>query len=124
MPLPRGYTMGAQHEYRAPRNAPAERRAMTRTPQDNKIEVHSHAIRYVAPDGTMLAEVTFPEETEGTVQINHTFVDESLRGQGIAGMLLEQTARELKETHRKAHPTCSYAVGWFARHPEWAELVA
>lgn len=97
---------------------------MTKKAPENQIEVHSHAIRYVAPDGTTLAEVTFPDREPGTVEINHTFVDESLRGQGIAGMLLEQTARELKETNRKARPTCSYAVSWFERHPEWAELVA
>ena len=96
---------------------------MTRIPH-NQIEIHSHAVRYVAPDGTTLGEVTFPDREPGVVEIDHTFVDESLRGQGVAGMLLEQAARELKETHRKARPTCSYAVGWFERHPEWAELVA
>ena len=36
-------------------------------------------------DGTLLAETTFPAAGNGVVDINHTFVDESLRGQGIAG---------------------------------------
>ena len=37
----------------------------------------------VGEDGKLLAEVTFPEK-DGIAQINHTFVDESLRGQGVA----------------------------------------
>lgn len=33
-------------------------------------------------DGELLAEVTFPTGPDGIADINHTFVDESLRGQG------------------------------------------
>ncbi len=89
-----------------------------------QFEIHSHAVQYVMPDGTVLAEVTFPTVDDGVVDINHTFVDESLRGQGIAGKLLEQTAQELEETGRKARLSCSYAVHWFEKHPERADLVA
>jgi len=42
--------------------------------------------------GTVTAEVTFPEGADGTVTIDHTFVDESLRGQGMAGRLLTEAA--------------------------------
>ena len=38
--------------------------------------------------GRAIAEITFPDIDEDTVDINHTFVDESLRGQGMAGKLL------------------------------------
>lgn len=41
--------------------------------------------------GKLLAEVTFPER-EGVAVINHTFVDGSLRGQGVAGQLLRAVA--------------------------------
>lgn len=83
-----------------------------------------NAVRYVDPEGTVLAEVTFPAEDGSVVNINHTFVDESLRGQGIAGKLLENVAQELEETGRRAHATCSYAVQWFEKHPERASLLA
>ena len=33
-------------------------------------------------DSNLLAEVTFPDVDDKTVNINHTFVDDSLRGQG------------------------------------------
>ena len=39
----------------------------------------------------MIAVVTFPKEAEGVVNIDHTYVDASLRGQGVAGRLMEET---------------------------------
>jgi predicted GNAT family acetyltransferase len=64
-------------------------------------------------DGAELAYVTFPDVGGGVVDIDHTFVDDSLRGQGIAGKLMEQVAAALRDTNRKAKLTCSYAVKWF-----------
>lgn len=72
--------------------------------------------------GKLLAEVTFPER-EGVAVINHTFVDGSLRGQGIAGQLLRVVADILRQDGRKARPTCSYAVHWFETHPEEQDLL-
>lgn len=72
--------------------------------------------------GKVIAEVTFPI-TDGVADINHTFVDGSLRGQGVAGKLLAAAADQLREQGLKVKPTCSYAVKWFADHPENADLL-
>ena len=72
--------------------------------------------------GKLLAEVTFPEQ-EGIAVINHTFVDDSLRGQGIAGQLLRTVADTLRQKACKTKPTCSYAIHWFERHPEEQDLL-
>ena len=72
--------------------------------------------------GKLLAEVTFPEQ-EGLAVINHTFVDDSLRGQGVAGQLLRAVADTLRKEGRKAKPTCSYAIHWFEMHPEEQDLL-
>lgn len=74
-------------------------------------------------DGQTLAEVLFPVESDGAVNITHTFVDGSLRGQGVAGKLMEAVAEQLRREHKKARLTCSYAVQWFARHPKYADVV-
>lgn len=76
----------------------------------------------VDENGTLLAEVTFPQQ-DGVAVINHTFVDGSLRGQGVAGQLLQAAADTLRREGRKARPTCSYAVHWFQTHPEAADLL-
>jgi uncharacterized protein len=72
---------------------------------------------------TVIAEVTFPPVDDETVNINHTFVDDSLRGQGVASKLLSAAADKLREEHKKVVPTCSYAVQWFDRHPDYADLL-
>ena len=82
-----------------------------------------HEITLESPEGQTLARVTFPEVDDGTVDINHTFVDDSLRGQGIAGKLMEETVSLLKERNLKAVPSCSYAARWFEKHPEYEELL-
>lgn len=72
--------------------------------------------------GAPLAEITFPYITSNTVDINHTFVDSSLRGQGIAGKLMSELISELERRNLKAVPTCSYAMHWFEKHPEYSHL--
>ncbi len=71
----------------------------------------------------LIAEITFPYVKDATVDINHTFVDESLRGQGVASKLLEAVIGQLKERNLKAIPTCSYAISWFEKHPEYKEFL-
>lgn len=41
-------------------------------------------IALLGEDDKLLAEVTFPEIDKDTVNIDHTFVDPSLRGQNLA----------------------------------------
>ena len=70
-----------------------------------------------------LAEVDFPELEPGLVDINHTFVDDSLRGQGVAGKLMEAAADPLRSEGKKAVLSCSYAVKWFEKHPEYQDIL-
>lgn len=72
----------------------------------------------------VIAQVTFPAVKEGLVDINHTFVNESLRGQGIAGQMMQAVADQLRSHHQKALLTCSYAVKWFEKHPDYADIKA
>ena len=55
------------------------------------------------------AEITFEQISEDTLSVNHTFVDESLRGQGIAEKLLDAVADHARSGHKKLSATCSYA---------------
>lgn len=86
--------------------------------------VANHRIFAEDSAGRLLAEVTFPLNGDGCAVIDHTFVDDSLRGQGVAGALLLAAAAELRRRGVKAHAQCSYAVTWFQKHPEYADLLA
>ncbi len=68
--------------------------------------------------GKLLAEVIFPDK-DGIWTIDHTFVDNSLRGQGIAGELVKLAADKILAEGGKIAVTCPYAVVWFQRHPEY-----
>ena len=70
------------------------------------------------PSGNVIAEVTFPSE-DGVSTIDHTFVDPSLRGEGIAGKLVKLAADKILAEGNKRAATCSDAVAWFKRHPEY-----
>ena len=74
-------------------------------------------------ENQLLAEVTYPPVDEDTVNIDHTFVDPSLRGQNIADQLMHAAAEQLSREHKKAVVTCSYAVKWFSKHPEYENIV-
>ena len=74
--------------------------------------------------GNLVAEITFPETRPGVADIDHTFVDASLRGQGAAGRLVEAAVAQLRRRDMKAVPTCSYAQRWFQDHPEQGDLLA
>lgn len=68
-------------------------------------------------EGKIIAKVTFPTK-DGVSTIDHTFVDKSLRGQGVAGELVKLAADKILADGNKIKATCSYAVVWFQRHPE------
>jgi predicted GNAT family acetyltransferase len=84
---------------------------------------NSNQIALYHSDNNLLAEVTFPAVDQNTVNINHTYVDDSLRGQGVAGQLMEAIAKQLRSENKKAILTCSYAISWFEKHPEYNDLV-
>lgn len=71
----------------------------------------------------MVAVVTFPKVSDTVVNIDHTFVDSSLRGQGVAGKLMEEAVSHLRENDLKARLSCSYAVKWFEEHPECRDVL-
>ena len=67
-------------------------------------------------NGKMIAEVTIPNLDDNTIVIDHTFVDDSLRGQGIAAKLMLEVIDYAKSNNKKIKATCSYAVKWFDKN--------
>ena len=63
-------------------------------------------------DNETVAEVTFYEIENGVYNIDHTFVDDSLRGQGIGSKLVEEAVKIIKERGAKVQATCPFASKW------------
>ena len=58
---------------------------------------------------SILAEIDFEKMDEKTYNISRTFVDDSLRGQGIGSELVEKAITYLTWKWYKVSATCSYA---------------
>ena len=89
---------------------------------DFKIE--KNRIYFEDENGKLLAELTYRDIDDTTVNINRTFVDSSLQGKGIAGELMKTVVNELVKNGKHAVPTCSYAVKWFEKNKEYSNLLA
>ena len=56
---------------------------------------------------------------DGALDIRHTIVPEDIGGRGIASALVKATYDYALENGYKPVATCSYAVVWLQRHPEY-----
>ncbi len=74
-------------------------------------------------NGKMIVEATFPLYKDGVVVIDHTYVDPSLRGKGVASDLMKAVCQYVEKQGLKIIATCPYAVPWFKRHKEYAYLI-
>lgn len=63
--------------------------------------------------GQASGEVTFPAEN-GVATITHTFVDDSLRGQGVASQILAEAAEQIRASGLRMNATCHVAAKWIA----------
>jgi predicted GNAT family acetyltransferase len=59
-----------------------------------------------------------------TMTITHTGVPASLGGRGIAGQLTRFALDAARAQGWNVIPACSYAAGFFEKHPEYADLLA
>lgn len=70
---------------------------------------------YVVNNSEEVGEVTFPMR-DGVYVINHTYVDDRYRGQGIAAELVRRAVEEIESRGGQFKATCSYAALWLARN--------
>ncbi len=71
-----------------------------------------------ASTGALLAEIDFPVTGAGVQTITHTLTDDSLRGRGIAGELVQAAIDAIHKNGNRVAATCSYAQAWLERHPD------
>lgn len=61
---------------------------------------------------------------ETRVVADHTYVPDSMRGQGIAARLVDALIETARSDQWTILPRCSYVVTAFKRHPEWNDVLA
>lgn len=74
--------------------------------------------------GRRLAEMTYSRANASLIIIDHTEVDESLMGQGVARRLLNTLVAWARETGTKVMATCPYASAQFAKDSSIRDVLA
>lgn len=70
-----------------------------------------------------LAEITYIQSSKSIIVIDHTHVSDELRGQGIAGKLLEQVVLYARENNKKIKPLCVFAKQKMEDTPEYHDVL-
>lgn len=86
------------------------------------IDKQGNAFIYQNDDGTQGGEITFTPQGNGIIVADHTYVDPALRGQGIAGKLLDALAEYARSENLKIKAQCSYVVSAFARDERYQDI--
>lgn len=74
-------------------------------------------------NGNRVAEITWVER-DGVMDMNHTYVSDVLRGQGVAKKLLDAAAAYARENNLKMKAICSYVVASFDKSDAYDDVKA
>lgn len=70
-----------------------------------------------------LAEITYRLSENQQLVVEHTYVSDELRGEGIAGKLVEQVVNYARRNGMKVRSECSYAKNKLEKTPEYQDVL-
>ena len=91
-----------------------------------KIQRQEHGKKgafFIEEDGEWVAEMTYVRNAEDEITIDHTEVDESLKGEGVGGDLVAEAVKYARENNIKISATCPFAKKELAKHAEYADVL-
>ena len=89
------------------------------------IQHHANNQKFTTTREGHTAELAYTYPSEGIVDFTHTFVDEALRGQGIADELAHAALAFAQEKHLKVKTSCAFMASFVKRHhAEYADILA
>lgn len=74
-------------------------------------------------DGNKVAFISYPTYQGEVKNIRKVFVDESLRGQGVAGKAMQALYDHFKANQIRTIATCPYAVAWFEKNKDKQDIL-
>ncbi len=79
---------------------------------------------YIEENGQTLALMTYSKAGADKIIIDHTEVDDSLKGKGVGKDLVAEGVKYARENRLKIVPQCVFAKAEFDKHPEYTEVLA
>ena len=80
--------------------------------------------RWVIREGEGQAEMTYSRLSPTKIIVDHTGVDDALRGRGLADRLAERAVADVRAAGETIVPLCPFLAAWARRHPEAADVFA
>jgi hypothetical protein len=87
------------------------------------VEHDENQQRFIIRIGDEEAELAYSRRDSGVIDIQHTYVPETARGQGIAERLAQAAFQYVREQGARVIPTCPFIREWLTSHPDEAALV-
>lgn len=78
---------------------------------------------YLERDGRRLAEMTFSKAGQSRIIIDHTQVDDELRGQNVGKQLFLKAVAYARENKLVILPLCPFANALFKKFPEYQDVL-
>jgi len=78
---------------------------------------------YVEEDGQLLAQMIFMAPAPHKIIVEHTEVDASMEGKGLAKALVHHAVEYARTNNLKITPFCPYTKAVLARTPEWQDVL-
>jgi predicted GNAT family acetyltransferase len=70
-----------------------------------------------------LAEIILTDINQDLITIEHTFVDEQLKGQGVGSVLVKEVVEFATKENKKLIPLCSFAKKEFDKNNEYKKVL-
>ena len=113
--------VGVRHLAR--RGLPLYHRVMT-TPANTieHEEADGRGTFHLSREGRRLGKMTYRRLTDRLIVVEHTLVDDELRGQGAAHALLDAAVAWARATGNKIKSTCPFTTAQFAKDPSIGDV--
>ncbi len=67
--------------------------------------------------------LTYSRISSSKIIADHTGVDDSLRGTGVARALVERLVADARSAGIRIVPQCSYVLAQYRRNPDWSDVM-
>lgn len=86
-------------------------------------EGENRGVFFISDDEDILAQIVYAVSSDNTLIIEHTEVDDELRGENIGYELVHKTVDYARMHGMKVSPVCPFAKAVFDKKPEFCDVL-